>query len=463
MTDGSFLLVKTVARGDAIMHKSICAGFGRADITPEQYGPMSGFGTDERRICNQVMDRIQGTCIAISDAGDNTFLLCTADLLNAKAETVVAAAREAITAATGIPDGRIMVAVTHTHSGPATYSREVAFTDAYLDYFGKQLAKAAQDALADRREAEIFIGQRTVRNMTFVRHYLMNDGTYGGSCFGSFKSGAKAHLADADEQLQLIRFQRVGAADIVLLNWQSHSTFIGHPEGTVMSADYAGPLRNHVEGMTGCHFAFFQGACGNLVPHSRIEEENIVENDHIAYGRHLAEEVLEGLKELRPVSGGSVRTVKHMYRAEVDHSDDSKVPDAQYVQAHFYQLQDPKERLALRKKYGFNSIYHANQVINRSRLPASIEMELDALCAGDISFVTLPFEPFCSNGVFIKENSPFEMTFILGYCNGSNSYIADEAAFGYDCYEVNSRRFYQGTAEDIAQTHVKLLKKLKDL
>lgn len=443
------------------MSELIYAGFGRADITPEEYGPMSGFGTDERRSCNRVLDRIMGTCIAVSDAEGNTFLLCTTDLLNAKEETVVAAARDAITAETGIPAERIMVAAIHTHSGPATYSREVEFTDIYLDYFGKQMAKAAKDALADRRESQIFIGQRIVKNMTFVRHYLMNDGTYGGSCFGSFKSGAKAHLAEADEQMQLIRFKRQGARDIVLLNWQSHSTFIGHPEGTDMSADYSAPLRNHVEGTEGCHFVFFQGACGNLVPRSRIEEENIVENDHIAYGRHLAEEVLEGLKDLRPVKGGPVRTKQMMYRGAVDHSDDPRVPDATVVCDNYYKLEDPKERLALRKKYGFNSIYHATQVINRSRLGAYIEMEIDALCAGDISFATAPYEMFCSNGKYIKDNTPFEMTFVMGYCNGSNAYIADKAAFAYDCYEVNSRRFYEGAAEDIVENHIRMLRELK--
>ena len=53
------------------------------------------------------------------------------------------------------------------------------------------------------------------------------------------------------------------------------------------------------------------------------------------------------------------------------------------------------------------------------------------------------------------------MTFVLGYCNGAYSYIADEKAFGYDCYEVNTRRFPKGTAEAIAEAHVQLLQKLK--
>jgi hypothetical protein len=88
-------------------------------------------------------------------------------------------------------------------------------------------------------------------------------------------------------------------------------------------------------------------------------------------------------------------------------------------------------------------------------------MELNVLCAGDIAFATAPFEMFNSNGRYIKENSPFKMTFVLAYCNGFNSYLPDEKAFNYDCYEVNARRFPKGSAEEVAQTNVAMLKQLK--
>ena len=107
------------------------------------------------------------------------------------------------------------------------------------------------------------------------------------------------------------------------------------------------------------------------------------------------------------------------------------------------------------------TVHHARQVINRSLLDKTLEMELNAFCIGDISFATAPFEMFNSNGRFVKNNTPFPITFMLAYSNGSNSYIADELAHRYDCYEVNSRRFRKGVGEDIASTLVSLLKKIK--
>ena len=69
---------------------------------------------------------------------------------------------------------------------------------------------------------------------------------------------------------------------------------------------------------------------------------------------------------------------------------------------------------------------------------------------------------FNSHGRHIKDNSPFEITFMLAYSNGSHSYIPDRKAFEYDCYEKNTCRFIPGTGEEIAKTHVTLLNQLKE-
>ncbi len=447
------------------MEQILKVGFGRADITPENYVELSGFGTDSMRLCNKILDHVRGTCVAISDENDSTILLCSVDLLNAKEETVVKEAREAITAATGVPGDRIMVGAVHTHSAPATFSRSLPYTADYMDFFAKQMAKAAKDAMEDRKPAQAYVGTKRAENMTFVRHYLMNDGTYAGSGFGSNKSGYKAHLDVADDNMQLIRFVREGARDILMVNWQSHSTFIGSDrgdQGKILSADYSGPFRDHLEGLSGCKVAFYQGAAGNLVPTSMVPGESLVEQrDYIGYGRLLAERAMEGLENLRPVKGGPVLAKQRTYHGALDHSEDYLVPKAEIVRDNYYKIEDSKERFHLVKDNGFNSVYHANQVINRSKMGDFLDIEIDALCAGDLAFATAPYEMFCSNGVYIKENSPFEMTFVLAYCNGSNSYIADKKAFGYNCYEVNSRRYGEGAAEEIVENHVEMLKELK--
>jgi hypothetical protein len=229
-----------------------------------------------------------------------------------------------------------------------------------------------------------------------------------------------------------------------------------------MSADYPAAMRNHLEGSLGCYSAFFQGACGNLVPSSRIEGEALAPYEKEPYGRKLAEFVLECVNEdMRPVNAGPIRVIQHTFVGVVNHTEDHRVPDAEAARKGYYDIEEPADRAAQLKKYGFNSVLHANSILNRSKSPATIDMELLAVVIGDIAFATAPFEMFNSHGRHIKSNSPFELTFMLAYSNGSNSYIPDEKAFQYDCYEKNTCLFLPGTGEEIAKTHVALLTQLK--
>lgn len=445
----------------------IKVGFSRVDITPEKFGPMGGFGNDTRRITTNIFDRVFGTCVAISDIENSTVLLYTLDLVGVsavRAETY----RQAITAATGIPGDKIMVAGTHTHSGPSV-NGDSPVVDAYHDDVAKWLAKAAKEALEDRAPATIAVGSGIAERMSFDRHYLNKAGEFIGSGHGYPQSEVAAHVSEPDWQLQLIRFIREDARDILLMNFQAHVTFVGGPEDdTNLSADYVGVCRDQVEGRTGCRFAFFQGACGNLTPNSNVAGENRYDQTlnprmrYIPYGKILADEVLKVLENMHPIQAGPIRTQQVLFAAPVDHSEDHRLAEANLAWDQFYEW-SPEERKKQMKKFGFNGRLHAGAIRNRARLGATENMELNAITIGDLGFATVPYEMFCSNGKFIKENSPCKMTFVLGYCNGMFAYLADEQLFQYgdDAYEVYNRRYPRGTAEKIASTHVEMLKELK--
>ena len=445
------------------MEKNIRVGYFRVDITPEKYGPLGGFGTDSERFADTIIDRPLGTCIAITDAAEKTVLLITTDCLHTN-KTQVGIIREAITEATGIPGDHIMISASHTHSGPSINGMGLDATQLYFQHQARQLSIAAKLALEDRKPAQIRIGQQILTHMTFDRHYRMNDGTAKGTGFGSLESGYKDHLDKADEQMQVIRFVREDARDIVLINWQAHATFIGTSHGGIVSADYIAPLRDHLEGLTGCQMAFFQGACGNLAPRSRIEEKNVVEKSYTAYGRKLAEYAAEIMENAQPVNGGDIRTKQLQYKAMVNHTEDHKLEAALEAMAEYRKYPDmpQEERREIMKRYGFNSYLSAGAIVNRAKAGEYVEVELDAVSVGDISFVTAPFEMFCSIPVHIKANTPYAMTFFMGYCNGSYSYLPDKFGFQFPSYEVRSCRFLEGTAEEIAETHLQMLKELKE-
>ena len=89
------------SNGDAVQG-GFRVGYGRENITPINYDvPLAGYGNTAKRMSAGFMDFIYTTCIAFTDANDNTILLFHNDLIRSSSQ-ITNKAREAITAATGI-------------------------------------------------------------------------------------------------------------------------------------------------------------------------------------------------------------------------------------------------------------------------------------------------------------------------------------------------------------------------
>lgn len=390
--------------------ETLRVGFGRADITPVDISvPLYGYGNHGSRISTEVLDPIYATCIALTDSADNTILIFTMDLTTSFG-AVVPLQRKAISDATGVPFENICLSATHTHSGPAMVA---AFDDNfplmydYARYMKEQFVQAAVDAMADRAEATIEYGAAYPEGLNFVRHYVMDDGSVIGDNFGTDEGKAYVtHVHKADNQLQVLRFARGDKKDIVLTNFQSHPLLCGGAFDTRITADYIAPMRSYVEAQLDCHFAYFSGASGNIDPASRMSVENAA-GDYIDHGIQLGKQTILALSNTTPVSGGKVGAL---------------------VEDHEVQIKENKS-----------------------------DMTLQALSAGGIGFVAPPYEMFDTNGKYIKENSPFEATFVLYLANSSAGYMAAEDAYRYGGYEVEYTGFVKGTAENTANKFLDML------
>lgn len=60
--------------------------------------------------------------------------------------------------------------------------------------------------------------------------------------------------------------------------------------------------------------------------------------------------------------------------------------------------------------------------------------------------------------LYVKEHSPFPVTFII---TGNNGYIPSKEAFAYRCYEADTGLYAEGTAEKLAENYVKMLQALQ--
>jgi neutral ceramidase len=153
------------------------AGFGRADITPPAGVGLAGNGPGGRRARGYRL-RLHARALVLEDSGGNRIALVVADLPLASAllhrrVAALTAARDSI----GVD--RLVIAVTHTHSGPghhfeaAAYNEQgsavVGYDPVLLDSLSRRIAAAVHAASVDLRPARAAWGSRRVWGATRIR------------------------------------------------------------------------------------------------------------------------------------------------------------------------------------------------------------------------------------------------------------------------------------------------------
>lgn len=438
-----------------------CAGFGRAVISPKSSVGMAGYGNTEFRQSTVVEDDLTVSCTAVSD-GENTALLFSADVIGLSVQNCNSIYKQ-LEKALGIKSEFIVINATHCHSGPDVSSVSDDSIANYLRVFYPAFVQAAKDAVSDLDRCEMKIGNATTTNLNYVRRCFKADGSLVADCVINLsKEPVVRHETDADNEMQLLMFDRVNGKDILLMNWQCHVTAAGGREKTVISPDFVGALREKLEKEANVHFAYHQGAAANIEPNSYIESEP----DHRDYKNHgamIADVALGALGNLNKVPGGKVRAVKKTVTCTHD-LDVSKYDLTQAQQIADLKNADEFDRAKmLCIEYGYNSPYHAGAVVSRSkRTETESTMDISALAIGDIGFAVAPYEMFDTNGQQIKEKSSYTMTFVCAYSNGRYGYIPSKIAWPNGGYEVDTCKYVEGTGEMLSDELVKLLDQLKE-
>lgn len=406
-------------------------GFGRTNITPGYSVALQG-GDYTQRMSQGMLDNLYATCIAMR-SGEDTVLLYTIDV-KLMTGGFVEPMKKAISQKTGIPENNIFLSATHTHSGPAVrYSWDGSAR--YLTEFNDNVIGAAELAIKDLTPATMFAGSTQTQGLTYVRHYILADGSVGGPNFGNESMPRKEHVRDADAELQLVKFAREGRKDILLMGFGAHCTMNGKQTDLMLSADYPAPAREYIEGNTEMLVAFFQGASGDQVPSSSVDSN--ATTDYREHGQKLAQYALDALPTLKAVEGNTISFANKTMTYATNKKD-------------------------LDKTSGFNGRFEQKWIATRKALPPTRDMVLRAVTVGNLGFVFAPYEMFGEQGRYIKDNSPCDLTFIATCGEGNNSYVAaSKGGFEYNSYEAQVCYYAEGVAEQAAKDFVEILTTLK--
>ena len=330
------------AEGDptqALSGQGLMIGYSTMNITPQYSVPLGGYGNSSTRMSDGFLDYLYTTAMAISD-GENTVILIENDLA-AAVSSVFGEVREEISEETGIPESNIMIAVDHVHSAPDLWNTAESSIGQYTSELKKNMKKNALAARENIKPATFSYGADVVENCNFVRHYVLEDGHVRGPNFGlQYNSPKIGHTHEPDRQMQVVKIEREGEKPIVLVNWQSHPQMATGSNYNSITSDTIGAMRDYVKQQENCDFMYVLGASGDVMAVSLIDSDNVYQ-DHRAMGEAMGKGVCDILKDkMQPLASGQVKSVQHVFVAEVDHSEDGKASGAAIVKAHWEKTND---------------------------------------------------------------------------------------------------------------------------
>ncbi|MEM3046385.1 MAG: neutral/alkaline non-lysosomal ceramidase N-terminal domain-containing protein [Candidatus Bathyarchaeia archaeon] len=423
-------------------------GFSRVDITPPVGTPMGGFAA--RYLPSQgVHDPLYARGLVATD-GEETVGLLSVDILTPPAG-LVEAVRRLTEASTGIPGVNVMLAATHTHSGPETIgltaptsSRAVA---PYLRLLERDLAGALYMAWRRMSDAQVGVGS------------------------GSAKVGVNRRRANGvtDPEVAVVRFDNPGSRSIgALVNYACHPVVLGAGNAE-FSADYPGQVCKVLDDAKGPGFTafFLNGACGDINPVSSRGYACPGGFDDVErIGSILAWEALKVLEETGTSQEAEVRAASEVLR--LPSRKPSPLEAERQVQMQRRRIEELKakntEENQLLAELAILKYYCKN--LEEAQKPGGEEtqaLEVQAIRIGDAVLVGIPGEAFAEIGLQIKSGSDRRGVLVVGYANGFVGYIPTEEALREGGYEVTPTWWNKVNPQAgrlIKETAVRLLSQL---
>ena len=386
------------------------AGFAQMEFTPPLGTQMPGnFKGYEAKTSN---GGLLANAAAVT-VGEVSVILLSLDMLELR-EPGVTKVRTRISEKTGVPVHHILVAATHTHTGPAVdlpifYCPPDLAVAAYTHERAIEAGIAAWNA---REECTLGAARMEEKRFGFNRDILMQDGSVKTNA-GYDREGAVGTAGGVDHAFHLMRFDGAdGKPRAFFVNYANHPDCHGSHDN-MFCADFPGYMRRAVQAECGADVKvlFFNGTAGDINFHDFIHRTNtfLTESDTIlpeTIGRGLAEDVLALHPTLTAdVADPYVASVSSVYTAERR----SKTPE---------HVAWAKAILADREKSSISDQAYAEEYIESDEeLEDTIPLEVQTIRLGPWAIVGIPAEVFTATGEWIREGSPYENTLVFELAN----------------------------------------------
>ncbi len=344
----------------------------------------------------------------------------------------------------GIVD--VVIAATHTHSGPC-------LTPGGLGAFAADVLRAVEAAFI-----EALTTARHRRTSVTVR--------YGERRLVGVGRNRRHDDVVIDPPVQVVAFDGDHGTVATLVTYPMHPVVLS-AANTLVSADYVAPLRDMVEAsLPGSVCLFLQGCAGDVNDDRHSPDDDFTATpspgrDFAAAavkGETVATAALDALSRATTVTPSRTRLATTSVALDITPLDPTEVASDR----------DEWARLAVTLPVEQSALYEswtawADTWLEHRPEPSQWLGRVGLIGIGDLRIATLPGEPFLAVAERVREDLG-EHTLVLGYCDGVSGYLPTADEYAHGGYEVcDAHRYYgmpgpyaPGSAERLADAVVSL-------
>ncbi|MHC4495015.1 MAG: neutral/alkaline non-lysosomal ceramidase N-terminal domain-containing protein, partial [Planctomycetota bacterium] len=447
------------SHGASVNAAQLTAGVAVTDITPPVGYRMSGYFRE--RLSTGTSNPLRAKAVVIRQ-GRESAAMVSCDIIGLSPE-VSSRARKLAAKKTGIPAANILLAATHSHTGPLYFGalrkhfhhRAIAASgsDPYekVDYSSRlvrRIVKAITQADAAAKPVRLEAGTVEQQGLSFNRRFHMKNGTV------RFNPGIQNPdivrvAGPIDPEVGIVFFRETNTDRNVaaMVNFALHLDTVG---GTEYAADYPFYVEQSLREKYGKDLVLLYGTgtCGDI-NHIDVTKRERLKTDYI--GRTLGETVCAKAESLKSITESALA----VRRAIVD------VPLQRYGPEKVAWARESIEKVGTRELSFLEQVEAYKIIAIEMRQSRTIPLEVQVFrLSRDVAVVGLPGEVFVDLGLAIKQSSPFATTIVIELCQDAPGYIPTKKAFAEGSYETVNSRIAPGGGEKMAEAAIRLLKEL---
>ena len=428
------------------------AGTAKIDITPSYPVWMDGMIRDRRS--EGVHDRIYARALILSPDGsaEGACAFVSVEVCGLKTEISDSIRRDA-SMASGIPAENIIVAATHTHSGPATVGTFTPAESEYITELSDRVIGAIRSAAESMTPASVTRCTGREDTISHYRRLLCDDGSVVMNWEPFAREKLIGPLGEVDPEVGILKVSGTEESDALFCLLFNHA---GHPDvmsgdSYLISGDYAGFAMNELEARFGGTALFLNGAQGTM------DIDGLKDRDWAGVkraGTALAASVQRAIGDAGFSSDESVRIKQTRYSIPRRIISSEKLVWAKAVLEKTGGTIRPMAD-------GVGDDYRALLFKRLHDVKDSdIDVEQTCVAVGGCAFITFPGELFTEIGLRLKRLSPFEHTFIIGLANGKIGYLPTKKALTEGGYAVETREVGDDAEEIVVSHSLELLREV---